>query len=146
MEFKIPLSAEELRLAADCASMVQNYVTLVSTDNGMDDELEKLLDQLESAIDPGGGGDNQWYRKDIRAAWKRIKGEAVWLDAPTCEGWWWFGEEVVEVYHDKRRNKLLVLYAGFDEQTEPKLGRWFGPLVPPSVVSGATSSGDGASR
>ncbi len=64
-----------------------------------------------------------------------------WLDAPTCEGWWWFGEEVVEVYHDKRRNKLLVLYAGFDEQTEPKAGRWFGPLLPPSVVSGATSSG-----
>ncbi len=151
MEFKIQLSAEELRLAADCASMVQNHVTLVSmtqTGNGIDEELENLLDCFESAVDPGGGQYALSAREPIRAAWKRLKGNNHWLDAPTCEGWWWkktqYNLEVLFIQmHDGELHALIHgEHWPLSTEKHPGVGgRWFGPLVPPSVVSGATSSG-----
>ncbi len=136
MEFKIPLSAEELRLAADCASMVQNHVTLVSmtqTDNGMD--TKHLADSDHCDCSQGG-------KVEITIL------PCGWLDAPTCEGWWWYQPagsdlEVVQVAARRasRGQCFAVLRAGCeaglwgmdaDVLSELPAGRWFGPLVPPS--------------
>ncbi len=72
-----------------------------------------------------------------------IKVLSGWLDAPTCEGWWWYepagsGLEVVQVaLHGE---SFSVLRAGCEADygfpayilSELPAGRWFGPLVPPS--------------
>ncbi len=74
-----------------------------------------------------------------------------WLDAPTCEGWWWKnsgdGWQVVRVvrehFHGEHEPELVAYVTGDDMWVTVTTsdGSWFGPLVPPSVVSGATSSG-----
>ncbi len=77
----------------------------------------------------------------------------LWLDAPTCEGWWWYqpsGSDLEVVQVAARGQSFAVLRAGCEADygfpayilSELPAGRWFGPLVPPSVVSGATSQSD----
>ncbi len=73
-----------------------------------------------------------------------IKVLSGWLDAPTCEGWWWFidregGCGIADV--DSDGGVHLVGIESIQGLDYIKCFRWFGPLVPPSVVSEATSSG-----
>ncbi len=103
----------------------------------MNDFLCSLLDKFQS---PGGCEATVTFddsvRRGIAMHLETMLLEAPrWLDAPTCEGWWWFheGDEktIVEVvqgdgleFWDYEND-----HARFVRFTK---GRWFGPLVPPS--------------
>lgn len=105
----------------------------------MNDFLRSLLEKFQS---PGGGPATVTFddsvRRGIAMHLETMLLEAPrWLDAPTCEGWWWCRSdgEVDSVY-----------FVGIDEggkfvelncrrtAVEKMVGqcRWFGPLVPPS--------------
>ena len=63
-----------------------------------------------------------------------VPAKVLWLDAPTCEGWWWYrsnvdGETWIIHVEPNESGKLWC-----DESLvmpEEMPGRWFGPLVPP---------------
>ena len=60
-----------------------------------------------------------------------------WLDAPTCEGWWWFKDDLgyapCVVHITKGFDGFVYYKAGYDDPgtVSKRPGRWFGPLVPP---------------
>lgn len=65
-----------------------------------------------------------------------------WLDAPTCEGFYWFKDghdserqlEVVEVYKMRGSNELRFSFCSSDEMCrlpDNPMARWYGPIVPP---------------
>ena len=67
--------------------------------------------------------------------------ERHWLDAPTCEGWWWLKREgrdteIVRVSVVGAADLWFAYFAGSDEQCDvtrlsARGGRWYGPLTPP---------------
>ena len=66
-------------------------------------------------------------------------GVPVWLDAPTCEGWWWYkqDERKIEVVRVEQWGESLAESNVWSNATEIDClisempGRWFGPLAPP---------------
>ncbi len=67
--------------------------------------------------------------------------DEAWLDAPTCEGWWWAegsdGLEIVRVAKESWTALKPGGFAVYATEVEYDLSlseftRWFGPLVPPS--------------
>lgn len=62
---------------------------------------------------------------------------SCWLDAPTCEGWWWFRKynsdelEIAKVFYDLGTGQLVATRSGVLREFMTADGRWFGPLTPP---------------
>ncbi len=63
-----------------------------------------------------------------------------WLDAPTCDGWWWCDRDwEPDCYMTGKQSQVVyfdgtVVYTTADEcprKLSDTSGRWFGPLVPP---------------
>ncbi len=58
-----------------------------------------------------------------------------WMDAPCCEGYWWYDEESrwkFEVVKIVSPNGYLVAYEdGLLKGLGLFAGRWYGPILPP---------------